>query len=430
MSTQYSSRKRGQALLSAVMVSGMGIAVLTALVSYIIKSNEDKIAMMNEADAKFLNEMSFARVGQAISETAILCSELKNKCVWNSDTQQAFTKDQFGFDDWTNSGTKAQFKVLNCLPTRNDVVEGSGTVANPSLTKCEKYNSSIQLEMMSIQDAMDSEILKKDSSGATASSTDNDNYVVAIRVETKFISGSNGKEQSFVSSALIRRPRSFVSIIPGRAQCKPTCPIPNGQTREEAMCYGPIGLIVGATNLALVSNFQIRNDGPGYLYRSGLKRIFIKNPALVADTGISAASANPTNIPIIDSGTGEDAELAPGREQTFTDNIECAHETLVHNHEVVTTSNVSQTITHAGFDGVATSSDTSYGQTTYQSTFTPNGEKPTGNAVYTVDAAKIVPNNFLQLDSEGATIPSTQTDIDVTVHKHITTTTITYLGQN
>ncbi len=430
MSTQYSSRKKGQALLSAVMVSGMGIAILTALVSYIIKSNEEKLSMMNEADAKFLNEMTFARVGQAISSTAILCNELTKTCKWNDNPDQNFKTDKYGFKSWKAVERHVEFKVENCLPTKSDVVEPGSTSASGSTTaslmKCEKYYSTVNLEIMSIQDALDKEIIKKDAN--TNQTTDNDPFVLAMRVETKFISGANGNEQGFVSTALMRRPRSFVSMQPGIAMCKPDCAVPEGQARVEAACYGAIGMFTNSTNLATVTGMKVRNDGPGYLYRIGLKRDFIVNPDLMNSSGVSSNLTQTQLIPFKDA-SNKDVEIAPGKDVEFSDNVECAHETQIHNSEVHHTSYQTAVYTHVGFDAVTTDSSSS-SQTFSSSTYNPNSSRPTGGAIYQVDTSKIVPSNYLQLDSEGAAVPSTLTDITNVTHVNTVITTTIYLGQN
>jgi hypothetical protein len=389
MKTLKGLRSRtGGAMLGAMFIGGIAMLSLSFVAAYVLKGSEEKLVRMSQADAKFLNELVFSRVGQAVAATALLCDERNMKCKWNSDPRLNLVSKNFGFSDLREEGNTLKFDAASCLPADPEKADFS---------QCVEKESTVSLRIQSLEQMKDLQIFN------WSGTSDTDVYGILISIETAYESSDSNNNENFVSNAIIRRPRFFAYIEPGSGECLPTCHVPLGQTRVDAMCYGPVGMQRGQTNLAEISGLTVRNDGPGYIYALNIERGFSPNPAVVNSTGLSSGITKPTSVFNINEG------LAPGAEAVFNDNtLECAHETINRSYTFTSTVN-------AGFNGVSSS-------TSYSSSYNPNSSTPTGTADYRF--ASVAPSNALFLDQQGAAVPSTQT-INTTVH-----TVIVYRGQN
>ncbi len=374
--------KKGQAMLGAGALAGVGFLIMAATAVYVMNSSKEKSVRMSQADARFINDMVFSRVGQAVAASAIICDEADGLCKWNDDPRLKFEAKNFGFKDLKidNSSKTLSFIISSCLPSDPEKADFS---------TCVEKESEVKFQLSDLNKLKDLKILNW---SADPNNTDKDYYGILISVNTSYNSVDTNKDESFVSNAVIRRPRFFLHIESGVGECLPTCHVPDGQTRSEALCFGKVKVVQGQNNMAKVSNLTVTNDGPGYLHRFNISRKFSRNTA-VAET----ASLPPSLLQskeIFSNNTG----MSPGTSLSFDDNtLECVH----------WTSNVT-IIEESGSDF--------YGVFT---TYDPNSSVSTGSADYSF--SKVEPQNPLFLGQYGTTVPSTKTEF---------LTLIYYRGQN
>ncbi|MBP7844844.1 MAG: hypothetical protein KA116_08510 [Proteobacteria bacterium] len=371
---------RGQAMLGAGALAGVGFLIMAATAVYVMNSSKEKSVRMSQSDARFINDVVFSRVGQAVAATAIICDEADGMCKWNpGNSTLKFDAKDFGFKNVKedSSSKTLSFTITSCLP---------GDPEKADFAACIEKNSEVKLQLSDLNKLKDLKVLN------WSNTDDKDFYGILISVDTEYNSVDTDKDEKFVSNAVIRRPRYFALIEAGQGECSPTCHVPDGQTRSEALCFGQVKVVQGAHNMAKVPNMTITNLGPGYMNRLTVSRQFTPNNSILPPGAQIPALSAKQDIFSYSNG------LSPGAETTFEDTgLQCAH----------WTSSTTTVITHAGFNGSSTTSS-----------YDPNSTRPTGTADY--EFSKVSPANALFLGQDGTSVPST----------HTAYSTIVYVGQN
>ena len=409
---QFHSKSGNVLLFALAGMAAVGIAVGTAML--VENISLDRKATVSEGDARFLNEIVFSRAGQAIAASALLCSDVSKsaaRCFWNTDNDHKLA--DYGFSKMVvNEAEKSlEFPATSCLPLNPE----SGDTS-----RCKAVESKVSVKLVDLnQLAQEGVLLKETLSTSESQAADGwDHYGILITVTTPYQGmGGTSDKTDYVSTAIVRRPRAIVKFEPGRAECTPTCQVPTGKTRVDAMCYGPIEVEAGATNYASIEGMKVRNEGPGYIYSLDVNREFDRANNLANVS--SSAGFNLGKEKVFGFGDADArGGLAPGIEVPVTDAaMPCLHETVVHNHSVVSTQMVL-----AGFNGSSTSHVASTSSTSYNGV---NNSRPSGKANYSLSG--ILPRNALRLDSMGQAVPSTQS---TQTNVHYYQTVIYYRGQN
>jgi hypothetical protein len=299
-----------------------------------------------------------------------------------------------------NTEKKAlEFPATSCLPFMTE--DGDDK-------RCKSVESKVWAQLVDLEELKKAGLLRAETISAAESAQSAagwDHWAVLVSVSTPYQTLDKSEDKTeFVSTAVIRRPRSIVMFEPGRAECTPTCHVPSGETRLDAMCYGKIEVEQGVTNFASIEGMKVRNDGPGYLYQLAVNRDFENNPGLSNPSSTAGFTMEPEKVFSFADNDGKGG-LAPGLEVPVTDaKMPCRHELIIHN---------TSSMVEAGFDGSSTSVSESYTGV--------NNSRPSGTAQYTL--SDVLPANSLRLDESGQAVPSTQTTR--TIH-----TIIYYRGQN
>ncbi len=362
-----------------LLVTSVAVGIATFASIYAEKFALDRVALINEKDARFHNELVFSRVGQALSNNAVLCREADMSCRWNSDDSRLdHQPKQYGLKSLSSSSDKSfRFESENCLP-----IEDAMDVSN-----CKTFKAEGEIRIASIQELIDNKLIQDTrwtsaQGGSTSTSMDDtDHYGAVITVKSKYMT-AGGKVQDFVTTGFIRRPRSVVKIFEGKALCEETCHVPEGETRTEAMCYGRVKTLRGEKNAAKMRGLAIFNEGPGYALDLQLKRQFAPHPAFASD--VTEREKAPAVI-YDNKGAG----LAPGmRIDNIADSdLPCAHRTVP----------TSRTSTTGG--GVTVSYGTS--------------SIPTGSAAYSF--SKVTPANMMSVGQASGGVPAMETHVHTVI---------------
>ncbi len=372
---------------NVVLGMGAGLAMLAIGSAVYLISNQltlGRKVISNKIDSIYANESSVTRIGQAVAAGAILCpapsgSGTVEPCRWS--TQPNLAPDKFGVQDVEVAGEKLILGMRTCTPAKGSGVAG-----------CQYLDTKAEVKLLSLQELMDKGELS-DRRGAD----DTDKFAVYSKVTAMYRTSSGAKKQ-YKTTAIMRRPRSILKIIPGTAQCSPTCATVSGGSRLDPICYGPIEIPTDADTTADVSGMRIRNEGPGHVYKFQIQRSFAQSMA--AGNGGTDFSVNSDPVIVYDSEKG----LAPGEEVEISDSaLPCPNEFIY----------TSSTVAVAGGGGSVTSVSRGH------------NSRPSGRASYSFVGETLDPPSAVSIEGGSVLTPARRT------HTHTTTfIPIVVTGQN
>jgi hypothetical protein len=443
------------------LVTTLGIATATlglalAVGSYVLSSQKIAKVVSSEGASLLLNNLVLTRVAQAISSTAILCSDTTELCYWNK-LSTNIAPENFRFlnvEDSSSKGEPMKFDVEVCLPT----VKSTGI----ELTNCENKIAKAELRIKNVNELLSTDpnasvgVLSGslDSVGAVQ---DTDVYGILIKVTSSYLNFDQNEKLAEITG-IVRRPRFLVRLETEDAFCAPTCQVSSlgdseldssftggalkqgNVPKSQSFCLGNVRMINNQSEAytfnskdtkvtSALSAFNstkavvpvtVWNDGPGYLYNYSLKRSFAPNPSYSYAPG----EGKPSNEIFYQSfGDKEVVGVAPGKSSATRqdDGLRCFDEKITNTtvkKSYITieleAKHVYANVHNHHYDGGAywkteyTSYDLRSSVTTIDSiTPSPSNPKPSGTVTYSF--AAVEPSNALSLGTADEDLAGTKT---------------------
>jgi hypothetical protein len=455
----FKSRKGSLVTTLGIATATLGLAL--AVGSYVLNTQKVAKVVSSEGGSLLLNNLVLTRVAQAISSTAILCSDTTELCYWNKAASNT-APENFRFlnvEDSASKGEPMKFDVEVCLPN----ITSSGV----ELTNCANKIAKAELRIKDIK-----ELLSLDpnaSVGVLSGSLDNvgtvqdkDIFGILIKVSSTYLNFDQSQKVAEITG-IVRRPRFLVRLETEDSFCAPTCQVSSlgdsesdssftgGALKEgnvpksQSFCFGNQRMINNQSqaytfnskdtkDTSALSVFNstkavvpvtVWNDGPGYLYNYSLKRSFSPNPLYSYAPGEGLAS---TSVFFESFGSKEAVGVGPGQSSVTRndDGLRCFDEKITNTtvkKSYVTieleAKHVYANVRNHHYDGGAywkteyTPFELRSSVTTVDSiTPSPSNPKPSGTVTYSF--AAVEPSNALSLGVADEDLAGTKTTTEQT----------------
>jgi hypothetical protein len=308
------SRKLSQAGSSLVLAMGLStVAVIGSYFAYnsVLQLEQMTHSESNSWEVDLINKKALTLAGYFVSNNLVLCREegwrnnsTNKKCKWGGAYQPEFngktiSRSDFGIQDKT------------------DNYDGDGFLVMEVVTPLGKEDVTVELSFQLVNwenDPTVRNLIGEIPAGNALA--DADYFAVLVRAKSEFID-QTGQEAVATTMGFIRRPLANpMMTVTQSPRCDFSCVV-GVSDNPFPECRGPRE-VPAISNSAVT--MQIKNDGPGVIYRLAYARDTIYNPAFYpgettrTDTVEMIGAKNNLQQPEV---------LMPGDSFTYVDSIPC-----------------------------------------------------------------------------------------------------------